>query len=501
MTHRQGNSNIQISELMVQSGVSFGTSGARGLVSAMNDRVCYAYTVAFLQHLMMQGDIQTGQAVAIAGDLRHSTPRIMAAISLAIKDIGCKSINCGFIPTPALAYFSMQQKIAGIMVTGSHIPDDRNGIKFYKPQGEILKPDEQAICKQTVQLNEDIFDPQGQAGNLQLPPVNQAADEQYVQRYLGFFPENCLQGLKIGIYEHSGVARDMFHTILQGLGAETLALGRSNLFMPVDTEAIRDEDIKLAKQWAKEFDLDCIISSDGDADRPLISDAEGTWLSGDIAGILCARYLQAKHVITPISSNTAVEKSGWFDSVQRTRIGSPFVIEAMQQCAERTSDYIMAYEANGGFLTINDIVFNDKNLLALPTRDAMIVPLAILMLAKKQQCSIAELLQRLPKRFTCSGRLKDFPNQISQQKLQALNSDNADQNKQAASALLGSEFEPIQEINHQDGIRITLCNDEVIHLRASGNAPELRCYNEASSQARAETMNRLCLNALDQWRK
>ena len=42
---------IAIADLMQQSGVGFGTSGARGLAEAMSDRVCYLYTVGFLQYL------------------------------------------------------------------------------------------------------------------------------------------------------------------------------------------------------------------------------------------------------------------------------------------------------------------------------------------------------------------------------------------------------------------------------------------------------------------
>ncbi len=49
------NQTVSIADLMARSGVAFGTSGARGLVSAMSDRVCFAYTQAFLQHLASIG--------------------------------------------------------------------------------------------------------------------------------------------------------------------------------------------------------------------------------------------------------------------------------------------------------------------------------------------------------------------------------------------------------------------------------------------------------------
>ncbi|MFQ5356296.1 MAG: phosphomannomutase, partial [Mariprofundaceae bacterium] len=154
---------IHISALMEQSGVKFGTSGARGLAVDMSDRVCYTYTLAFLQYLKTSGDLVAGSPVAIAGDYRSSTPQIMAAVAMAIKDADCNPVNCGFIPTPALAHYAISQNAAGIMVTGSHIPEDRNGIKFYKPCGEILKGDEQDMCSQHVTIACKLFDEQGNA--------------------------------------------------------------------------------------------------------------------------------------------------------------------------------------------------------------------------------------------------------------------------------------------------------------------------------------------------
>jgi len=492
--------SIAISELMESSGVKFGTSGARGLADDMTDRVCYAYTLAFLHYLLETEQIKTGQQVAIAGDFRPSSPRIMAAVAKAIVDAGGEPVNCGFIPTPAVASYAMTRGIASIMVTGSHIPDDRNGIKFYKPAGEILKADEQAMCAREINIAPGLFDQSGSALLASLPAEQEDAYSEFVQRYLNFFPAECLQGLKIGVYEHSSVARDILGEIMQGLGAEVTRLGRSKKFIPVDTEAIRPEDVVLAREWAKEYGLDCIVSADGDGDRPLVSDEFGQWLRGDMAGILSAHYLDAKYVATPVSCNSAVEKSGWFNQVVRTRIGSPFVIAAMDEAIAKGRSNIVGYEANGGFLTATDIEIDGRKLPALPTRDAVIVPLAILMLAKSFNSTISELLAQLPQRFTSSDRLKEFPTQLSKEKLAPLSSRDLNRNKRAAESILGDVFGEVVSVDNTDGARITFKNGEVAHLRPSGNAPELRCYNEADSEARAIEMNKTCLEILASWR-
>jgi len=495
-----GNKRILISALMDESGVKFGTSGARGLATDMTDRVCYAYTAAFLHYLASTGDIRRGDAVAIAGDYRPSSPRIMNAVAMAVADGGFLPVNCGFIPTPAVACYAMARGLASIMVTGSHIPDDRNGIKFYKPAGEVLKSDEEALSASEVMLPNSF----GVAGELltdeALPHVDAAAETEYVLRYLNFFPAGCLQGKRVGVYQHSSVDRDIMVAVFEGLGAEVTALGRSLSFIPVDTEAIRPEDVKLAAIWAEKGDFDCLISADGDGDRPLISDEHGNWLRGDVAGVLCARYLGATHVVTPVSSNSAVEKSGWFTQVLRTRIGSPYVIEAMDQAVAGGAQNVVGYEANGGFLIARDIKRQGNILSALPTRDAVIVPLTILLLAIDHGLSVAGLLDTLPQRFTCSDRLKNFPTAVAQTRIGALNSGDAAADKVAIEALLGDLFGSVIAVNDTDGLRITFASQEVVHLRPSGNAPELRCYNEAASEARAAEMNRQCMALMEGWR-
>ncbi|MDQ6981735.1 MAG: phosphomannomutase, partial [Mariprofundus sp.] len=221
---------------------------------------------------------------------------------------------------------------------------------------------------------------------------------------------------------------------------------------------------------------------------------------GDVAGSLCARFLQALCIATPGSCNSAVEKCAWFERIDRTRIGSPYDIEAMDAAIAEGMDNVIGYEANGGFLIATDIALAGHVLRAQPTRDAMIVPLAILMLAKASGSSISELLATLPQRFTYSDRLKDFPTALSQSRLAALKTGNPYADIQAAEALLGEAFGPVSSIDSTDGIRITFASDEVAHLRPSGNAPELRCYNEAASEDRAVEMNKVCMSVLESWR-
>lgn len=506
---------MRIDEWMKESQVAFGTSGARGLVSHMTDAVCYAYTAGFMSYLRSIGQWRqetgtrgignqgTGRlgAVGIAGDLRSSSPRIMAACARAVQDLGGTVVNAGFIPSPALALHSISAQIPSMMVTGSHIPEDRNGIKFNLPTGEILKQDEAGIRSQDIEIPRSLFDDQGMFKHpAPLPSEFPVAFQQYVSRYLNFFPPDCLHGIRVALYEHSSVGRDAFFTVLSGLGATVTRLGRATHFVAVDTEAIRPEDVRLGREWARAGEFDALISADGDADRPLISDEKGEWIRGDIAGILCARFLGAQGIVTPVSSNTALEKTGWFNPVIRTRIGSPYVVKGMQTLEAQGIDSVVGYEANGGFLQATPLVREGRILSPLPTRDALIVALSILLLARAQSGTISQLLQGLPRRFTHSDRLKNFPTSESQRRLAAFQTGDFEVDARALAQLFGGALGAVTHINSIDGLRVEFEQDEIVHLRPSGNAPELRAYTEASTPERAAELNATCLRILAQWR-
>ena len=480
-----------VRDLMQESGVAFGTSGARGLTTAMTDRVCYGYTAGFLSYLREIGEFARGYEVALAGDLRPSTPRILRAAAQAIGDAGGVAVFCGYAPTPALAYYAFERRTPSLMVTGSHIPDDRNGVKFHRAAGEALKTDEAGMARQPLSLDPSRFNAEGDL--IDVAPLTEirAIEDGYWRRYVDFFGDKALEGLTVGVYQHSAVGRDLLVRILSALGAEVTPLGRSDHFIPVDTEALRPEDVELARQWAGERRLDAIVSTDGDSDRPLLADHRGQWLRGDILGLICARELGAQCVVTPVSSNTALERSGAFARTVRSRIGSPYVIAAMQEAAREHGGLVCGYEANGGFLLGGRLVREGRELAALPTRDAVLPIVSVLQAAKNR--SVADLCADLPQRVTWSDRLKDFPTADSQAILAWLTSGGETERKARIETHFHALAGKLAHVDETDGLRMSFESGAVIHLRPSGNAPELRCYTETDAEASAGTLNAAAL--------
>lgn len=466
------------SDVIHHSGIAFGTSGARGLVEQFTDDVCAAFTVAFISAMQRSFSFER---IALGLDRRPSSPGMAAACTSAAKALGITVEDYGVLPTPALALKAMAEGIPCIMITGSHIPFDRNGIKFYRPDGEISKADEEAI------LHADT--PLPRLGAIAREPVSDAANTAYADRFMTWFPGEPLKGWRVGLYQHSAAGRDLNAHILEGLGADVVVLGRSDAFVPVDTEAVSEEDQSKGQAWAKQHHLHALLSTDGDGDRPLVGDESGTWQRGDIVGLLCARALGIKALAVPVSCNTVIEQCGAFEKVTRTRIGSPYVLAEMA-ALNANVDRVAGFEANGGFLLGSTLKEDSRTLAALPTRDALLPALTLMVMAAQQNVPLSRLFADLPARYTASDRLKAFPTEKSRALLAAWETTPADfaRTLQLNAAVVA--------LDTTDGLRATLDNGDIVHLRPSGNAPELRCYCESDEQAKAASLVEQCLRAL-----
>lgn len=461
--------NKQVKVLSEELGVAFGTSGVRGLVKDLTPELCFAFVASFLQ-----GVCSGSQRVAVGLDLRPSSPDIAKACIAAIEASGAEAVYCGVIPTPALAFYAMQHQMPAVMITGSHIPFDRNGIKFYRPDGEISKADEAVIMDGFVTLPDAFPD-------TLLPDVNTDAMMTFEDRYKTLFPRDMLAGKKVGVYEHSSVARDVIKRLLAHFGAQVVSLERTDTFVPIDTEAVSPEDVTKGLAWSQEHQLDAIISTDGDGDRPLIANEKGEWLRGDILGVLCADYLKASHVAAPVNVNTVLELQNPERQTLRTKIGSPYVIAGMETLLEQTPDArIVGYEANGGFLVGSDFEVNGQTLHALPTRDSVLPALILLAMVYEKNCPISELTSNYPARYTASDRIKDIPTQTSKQLIAELKNSKTKQAELLSVIAEEGEVLEVVSMDETDGLRMTLSSGDIVHLRPSGNAPELRCYVEGS---------------------
>jgi len=259
----------------------------------------------------------------------------------------------------------------------------------------------------------------------------------------------------------------------------------------VDTEAFSDAIYADRRAWIAADGLDAVVSTDGDGDRPLLIDAAGEFVRGDVLGLLAARFLGADRVVTPVTSNSAIEGVGWFRQVIRTRVGSPYVIAGMEQAAAEQGGPIVGFEANGGTLLGSEVGRNGRTLGPLMTRDAILPLLATFGLAAEAGRSIAELVASLPVRAALSDRLADVPSEKSARFLGRL------ANEPGFAAGFFAPAGEVESVSTIDGVRFSLSSGDTVHYRASGNAPELRCYVEGVTPDRAQELLRWGLLAAE----
>jgi phosphomannomutase len=525
--------------------LKFGTSGRRGEVIHLTQLEVYINVLAELGYLqsrsVSEGGIIRGEEFYFAYDLRPSSStyveeqqgrgEIAQAVERAIRDAGMRPVNLGRIPTPALAHYAFSLGKGSIMITGSHIPFDRNGYKTNTARGELLKTDEELISRAVESVREKVynesfvqslFDERGlfKSGHRELAAESDKARKAFIERYTGFFHGFSLDGRRLMVYQHSAVGRDVLVEILERLGADVIPSGRSNAFIPIDTENIDEAHLATIQELAEEAitkhgSIDAVVSTDGDSDRPLILsvDAETRrvrFIGGDLVGMIVATYLGADAVVVPISCNDAIDRSTLAEVVEpKTRIGSPYVIAGMERARGKGRETVCGWEANGGFLTGSDIVRNGNLLRALPTRDAVLPILGVLFAAQAKGVSVSELLDQLPRRFSSAACLRDFPRSIGAEIVErlsprdpnvqelAFDSSATEGEMEVIRRQLESLFTPqmgfgaIRRVNYTDGVRIIFSNGEVAHLRPSGNADEFRIYGVADTQARANAITKM----------
>ena len=533
----------------------FGTSGRRGLVADLTQLEVYTNVLGELEYLQSltpeDGGILCGDEFFVAYDLRPSSTafvegenrrgEICQAVERAVKDAGMRPVNLGAIPTPALACYALARRKGSIMVTGSHIPFDRNGYKLNTSRGELLKEQEdpinQAVRKVRERLNgqafgESLFDETGmlKEGHREPGPVSDEARQAYVRRYREFFAGCSLAGKRIVVYQHSAVGRDLLVEILEHFGAQVIPAGRSATFVPIDTENVGAEQLAriqdLADQAGAGGKVAAVVSTDGDSDRPLLAAIEdrtgkARFFGGDLLGMIAAEYLAADSVVVPVSCNDGIDRFPLRKVLEpKTRIGSPYVIRGMLAAREKGRRAICGWEANGGFLTGSDIARQGRVLEALPTRDAVLPLLCALFAAAGKGISLVELFASLPARYSRAALLPQFPRAAGARLVECYTPRNPslrdvrfaggevsgwDENGSRVE-LTGEEVEemaairqklegffreadgfgPITHINYTDGVRIEFGNGDIAHFRPSGNADELRIYAVADTQERAD---------------
>lgn len=421
----------------------FGTSGIRGdAVELFTDQFCFdigrTFSI-FLGKHCINGDI------AIGMDPRESSERIKEGIARGISYENRKVFDEGFAPSPAMNYILIvDSKMAGsIMITGSHIRPDFNGIKFFISSGEILKEQEREI----ENIYDGIKDKVSCKDKGEVTFVRNRAIDLYQKMLLDlteYYPP-----WKVVLDLGNGCQSEIMPGIFDILGLDTILINNDPIpekFIDRDTE-VKDAVDDLSNV-VKGAGADFGIAYDSDGDRVVFVDQDGRFITGDYCGTLIAKYSNTPVVITPINTSQVVEHIG--KRVIRTKVGSPYVVQAM---GEHGATF--GFEANGGGISEEVML----------SRDAGSSTIKILNILNNTGMSLKELVNTLPQFFLYRAKVE------------------------CPMSLYGAILDGVKRkfwnsdarIEDIDGLKIWTDKNTWILFRPSSNAPEFRVFAEAKT--------------------
>ncbi len=314
----------------------FGTDGVRGLANGLLTAelalsLAQAAAVVLGHERMAEG--QRPRAV-IARDPRASGEFIGAAVEAGLASAGVDVYDAGVLPTPALAFLIADLGADfGVMISASHNPAPDNGIKFFARGGQKLDDEvEDAI---EAQLKREIFRPVGVGvGRIQRFAD---AEDRYVVHLLSTLP-NRLNGVRVVLDCANGAASGCSPDVFKSAGAEVFVIGAEPNGLNIN-DGVGSTHLEQLQAAVLRHSADLGIAHDGDADRCLAVDHEGSVVDGDqIMAILAialknAGLLKDDVLVATVMSNLglkiALRAAGI--SIRETAVGDRYVLEAMRE--------------------------------------------------------------------------------------------------------------------------------------------------------------------------
>lgn len=306
----------------------FGTDGVRGVAGVdLTEQLAHDLALAAAHVLTDIGEFAGHRPKAIiAQDSRESGGYLERAIAAGLSESGVDVISVGILPTPAVSFLITELGCdLGVMISASHNPATDNGIKFFARDGRKLADSVEA------QIEVQLGKPWSSNGNRGEITRDEGAKERYIKYLLATINSN-FAGLKIVVDCANGAASFVAPQVLQRAGAEVIAISDKPNGTNIN-ENCGSTHLENLIAKVREVGANLGIAHDGDADRVLAIDHEGSVVDGDyILGILAQHTeLPTKKLVGTVMTNLglirALEKKGI--GFVATPVGDRYVLEEM----------------------------------------------------------------------------------------------------------------------------------------------------------------------------
>ena len=322
----------------------FGTDGFRGEAN-VDLTVEHAYRIG--RFLGWYYGREHKCSVVIGKDTRRSSYMFENALSAGLTASGADAYLMHLTTTPSVSYIVRSDDFdCGIMISASHNPYKDNGIKLLNSAGEKM---EQSVIDEI----ENYLD-----GNLEIPfatGANIGRTQDYSagrNRYIGYLislSTHSYKGMKVGLDCANGSTWMMAKNIFDALGADTYVIGNELDGTNINRDC-GSTHIENLQKHVRLNGLDVGFAFDGDADRCLAVDENGSVVNGDKILYVCARNMQTEgrfgnsKVVTTVMSNLGLYKA--LDAAgigyEKTDVGDKYVAENM-----RANGHLIGGEQSG----------------------------------------------------------------------------------------------------------------------------------------------------------
>ena len=346
-------------------GKLFGTDGIRGVVgetltAELAYRVGQAITIVLTEQ---KGSAPT---ITIGKDTRISSDMLESALMAGICAMGGSVMPFGTIPTPAVAFLTVQEEAdAGIVISASHNPYEHNGIKIFGAQGYKLSDEMEEKVENIVLSKESLSVKTRDQIGMRLHGMRQMKSD-YIDHLLSTV--DCdMRGLRVLVDCANGAAS----ATAPGLFGK-LPLHADFIFDKPDGININNGcgsthmETLCRGVVAGKYDLG--IAFDGDADRCLLVDEKGHIIDGDKLLAVCGKAMRRKGslngnaIVATVMSNLGLHefcRKGDFLLVC-TDVGDRHVLEKMIECG-----YMIGGEQSGHTIFREYATTGDGELTAL----------------------------------------------------------------------------------------------------------------------------------------
>ncbi len=350
-------------------GKLFGTDGIRGVVNAGLD-ADLAYKVGLAAAIVLAKNKKPGEKplVTIGKDTRISGDLLKGSLISGLCTAGADVLDLGTLPTPGVAWVTVDEEAdAGIVISASHNPFEHNGIKIFNGKGFKLSDELEEKIEDIVLFgsNNVPMKTHGDIGKVSY--VAPKASEDYID-HLEATIDSTLGGLHILVDCANGAASATAARLFDRFSK----LRTDVINADPDGVNINDKcgsthmDALAAMVKAGGYDMG--IAFDGDADRCLAVDEQGSLIDGDQIMAACGLDMKAKGglpgdtVVATVMSNLGFHVYAKEHSMKLecTDVGDRNVLERMVE-----KGYALGGEQSGHMIFLDHATTGDGQLTAL----------------------------------------------------------------------------------------------------------------------------------------